>query len=703
MNNKMNYEGLNMPNYIKFNNSDLHKINLKKKILTILFLWIIIFSGLAAIVIFTPTENVIVTAATITVDDSGNADYSHIQWAIDNATDGDTVYVYNGIYYENLIVRKTINLIGESKEKTVIDGGGNGHVLRINRSGVNVSEITVTNSGIYEWGHDYAVLITSDNSDASNCRISDCKIIDNGGGIWICSGSDIIKNTNIINNVITKNKGSGIKLNAVRSNIISNNYISENDAGINLYGSRSNLIVNNTIEKDGIHLEAYSNMNMIMNNSISNNAIGIYSRDSSSNIIKNNSIRMNSGSGIYLMSSSSNIIENNSIFNNNNYGIHLSSDELSSTNNIIINNNIYNHSHYGIIVIDPESQVNATYNWWGDASGPYHPTTNPHGLGDEVSDHVIFQPWLTIPVGGKNHPPEIVTSNTQSATEDLVYKVDYNAVDSEGHVLNWILATNGYWLSLNSTNGVLKGTPNNYDIGIYWVNISCDDGHGGLDFRNFTLEVISVNDPPTLECPSEINVTINKPKWISINLLDIDNLTSELIVTTDSDYIEYCAVNQTLKLLYPTNITSELVEIIVSDGLDKIHNKLEVTVISPLPIDTDKDGYPDDIDSFPNNSTEWSDADGDLVGDNSDKFPTDVSASVDTDDDGYPDYWNPGKSQLESNSGLQLDEYPEDTSKWEKESSENDDSDLLMIVIISCIILVLLIIVIYIIKKKVKK
>ncbi|MCK4941592.1 T9SS type A sorting domain-containing protein, partial [candidate division WOR-3 bacterium] len=47
--------------------------------------------------------------------------------------------------------------------------------------------------------------------------------------------------------------------------------------------------------------------------------------------------------------------------------------------------------------IDPSVTVNADSNWWGHASGPYHPTTNPSGLGDSVSDYVDFDPWLTGP------------------------------------------------------------------------------------------------------------------------------------------------------------------------------------------------------------------------------------------------------------------------------------------------------------------
>jgi hypothetical protein len=36
---------------------------------------------------------------------------------------------------------------------------------------------------------------------------------------------------------------------------------------------------------------------------------------------------------------------------------------------------------------------NANCNWWGDISGPYHPISNPTGLGDPVSDYIDFVPW----------------------------------------------------------------------------------------------------------------------------------------------------------------------------------------------------------------------------------------------------------------------------------------------------------------------
>jgi subtilisin family serine protease len=63
---------------------------------------------------------------------------------------------------------------------------------------------------------------------------------------------------------------------------------------------------------------------------------------------------------------------------------------------IIHNSSIVNNIDFGVLC-HGAVPVNATYNWWGDPSGPYHPTLNPNGTGDKVSDMVLFEPWLTSP------------------------------------------------------------------------------------------------------------------------------------------------------------------------------------------------------------------------------------------------------------------------------------------------------------------
>ncbi|MHA2390098.1 MAG: hypothetical protein ACXACW_15360, partial [Candidatus Hodarchaeales archaeon] len=85
------------------------------------------------------------------VGGSGPNNYTSIQDAIDDAVDGDTVFVYedSSPYNEpDIIIDKSINLIGEDKYTTVIDGGGSGDVIFVSADWVNITRFTIQNSGI---------------------------------------------------------------------------------------------------------------------------------------------------------------------------------------------------------------------------------------------------------------------------------------------------------------------------------------------------------------------------------------------------------------------------------------------------------------------------------------------------------------------------------------------------------------------------
>ena len=64
------------------------------------------------------------------------------------------------------------------------------------------------------------------------------------------------------------------------------------------------------------------------------------------------------------------------------------------------------------------------------------------------------------------------------------------------------------------------------------------------------------------------------------------------------------------------------------------------------------------------------DSDSDGINDIDDDFPDDPAASEDTDDDGYPDGWNTGKSKEDSTTNLELDEYPNDATRWAADKEE---------------------------------
>ena len=144
----------------------------------------------------------------------------------------------------------------------------------------------------------------------------------------------------------------------------------------------------------------YSSNNTITNCSVYNNPwVGIYLISSSNNNqITNCSVYSNSMSGIYLFSSSNNNITNCSVYNNP-YGI----AQDSSSNNEVHYCNIYDNTDYG--VFSTGETVNATYNWWGDVSGPGRINRGigvGFGTGDAVSANVDYDPWLDAPyLGGQ--------------------------------------------------------------------------------------------------------------------------------------------------------------------------------------------------------------------------------------------------------------------------------------------------------------
>jgi len=103
----------------------------------------------------------VITSRTIVVPD----DYSTIQEAINNADEGDTIYVRNGTYYENVVVNKTVSLTGEHKETTIIDGGGTG-------IGISIIADRVTVHGFWVRNCEVGIKVDSDGNVISSNLVS---------------------------------------------------------------------------------------------------------------------------------------------------------------------------------------------------------------------------------------------------------------------------------------------------------------------------------------------------------------------------------------------------------------------------------------------------------------------------------------------------------------------------------------------------
>jgi hypothetical protein len=79
------------------------------------------------------------------VGGSGPGNYSIIQDAINDANDGDMVYVYedSSPYFESIIISESIYLVGEDKNTTVIDGGKNRDVILVFSDMTQINGFTI--------------------------------------------------------------------------------------------------------------------------------------------------------------------------------------------------------------------------------------------------------------------------------------------------------------------------------------------------------------------------------------------------------------------------------------------------------------------------------------------------------------------------------------------------------------------------------
>ena len=192
------------------------------------------------------------------VGGEGSGNYSKIQDAIDDASDGDTIFVFNGTYIENVVVNKIINVLGESTETTIIDGGNSGNTVKISSSNVSFSKFTIQHGGI-------GIYII----DSSNQTIKENRIIDNWEGIGLLE----VSGCTIISNTIKSNFFEGINPVKSNSNNILGNSIVDNLQGIFLSQSGNNNIYGNNIKSNtrGIEVRSSSNNNHIYHNNFINN------------------------------------------------------------------------------------------------------------------------------------------------------------------------------------------------------------------------------------------------------------------------------------------------------------------------------------------------------------------------------------------------------------------------------------------------
>jgi nitrous oxidase accessory protein len=214
------------------------------------------------------TQVVEASSRTLVVPD----DFDSIQDAVNNALEGDTVYVKKGVYVENPAVNKSISLVGEDRDATVIDVTAG---LKVESNNVSIIGFTIYDG----WR---GISLTG-----NYCTVSGNRITNATNGIVLFGNENRIVG-NIFESIAIS---SAIQLNHANKNLVTNNSIDSCVEGIQIWqNSNNNTISENTvknIQEYAISFQ-YSNDNALMRNNITRSGIGTSIYGSNRNVITYN-------------------------------------------------------------------------------------------------------------------------------------------------------------------------------------------------------------------------------------------------------------------------------------------------------------------------------------------------------------------------------------------------------------------------------
>jgi parallel beta-helix repeat protein len=465
---------------------------------------------------------------TWTVDDDGPADFHTIQEAINAASAGDTVSTRAGVYYGEVLVNKSISLVGEDRETTIIHGNGTlwNAGLSIVAQNVSVANVAVTNAST-------GILIGANNSVICNVKVFGTYM-----GIWVCESAchGIISKSLIVNQTVHHGEwedfgGAGIGLDScLFYNIIEN--IVDNNGLIGIWIRAGFILIENNIisnnSRYGLEFDWAVNCSVAKNH-IVNNFRGVGVSEASNCSVYANNIANNTHCAIEMSTASNNILiyHNNFVNNSNQVESYQSANTWdngcqgnywSNYTGIDADGDGIGDTPY-VIDADNQDRYPLMHAW---SSLPVHDINT--GLGyatiqeainanETLNGHTIFVETgayyesvvvnKSISISGENKDTTIIVGSPG----DIVFRVESNNVRISGFTIQSALAVAGVLSNAQDVTIIGNLIINGYNSGIQISNVS--NTISGNLIANCGTAILIYGSNHTIEN----NILMNNSDW----------------------------------------------------------------------------------------------------------------------------------------------------------------------------------------------
>ena len=363
--------------------------------------------------------------------------YKTIGQAITNALDNDRIYVFNGIYSEQIIIDKPLIVEGQDKNEVILDGRGISDVILVQSSYIGIRNITIQNSGSNK--DNAGIKIKEGNASISQCifkktktgiyldsvsdiQISNCLFYQNGEGIFLNSSKEIqIKHCYFTHN--------GIGINGFLSNNIAVFNCSATINGIGIFLHKTKLVqiersalFNNNDNQGGLFLQNCQDLSM-NNSHIYHNGFGVKTDSCEKITIYNSTFQFNTHFGMYIAENTTSLtLQNCELISNLRFSIRIEGSEID-----IHSSNLYG-TIMGIYAINSTCRVQQNY--WGS---PFGPAFFDRVLKDRIyakETQVTWTPWLSSQKSPAGANWELLTS-IPDIDFDFEPEISFEEIDTD--------------------------------------------------------------------------------------------------------------------------------------------------------------------------------------------------------------------------------------------------------------------------------